>query len=118
MVSRRERSALIKKFKQEQKVERRRYKSMVRLEWEEDIAERKENLSQEGEVVGSSSTSSDHQHPADPDTMAEAYEDYLFDRMMLYDWDAAHLLVHFRASLRVVPEQDLRDETSASSSLR
>ncbi len=93
MVSRRERSALIKKFKQEQKVERRRYKSMVRLEWEEEIAkgiaEGKENLPQEGDVVGSSSASSNRQHPVDPETMVEAYEDYLFDRVMRHDGDSS-----------------------------
>jgi hypothetical protein len=115
MVSRRERAALIKKFRKEQKMERRRYKSMVKLEWEEEMVEEKENLPKEGDVVGSSSVSSGLHRPIDPETMAEAYEDYLFDKMMRHDGDAAHLLVHFRASLRVVPELDLRDEARSSS---
>jgi hypothetical protein len=50
--------------------------------------------------------------------MLEAYEDYLFDRMMRHDGDAAHLLVHFRASLRVVPDLDSRNEEQASSAQR
>ena len=88
---------------------------MVKLEWEEEMAEEKENLPKEGDVVGSSSVSSGLHRPIDPETMAEAYEDYLFDKMMRHDGDAAHLLVHFRASLRVVPELDLRDEARSSS---
>jgi hypothetical protein len=114
MVSRRERTALLKKFKHEQKAERRRFKSMVKLEWEEDMAAGKENFLKEEDGVGSSSASPDLR-PVDSETMAEAYEDYLFDQMMRHDGDAAHLLVHFRASLRVVPDLDFRNEEHASS---
>ncbi len=77
---------------------------MVKEMWDNEIAEEKENCSQKGDSAGSSVSSSGLRYPIDPDTMTEAYEDYMFDHMMRYDGDAAHLLVHFRASLRVVPE--------------
>jgi hypothetical protein len=114
MISRRERTALLKMFRHEQKMERRRYKSLVKREWEEEIAEEKENFPKEGDGVGSSSVSSVFR-PVDPEMLAEAREDYLFDKMVRHDGDAAHLLVHFRASLRVVSELDLRNEGDAFS---
>jgi hypothetical protein len=110
-VSRRERNLLLKKFRQEQKQERRRYKLLVKQMWEDEIAEEKENFSKAGDLVGSSSSSS----VFDPETIAEAYENYLFDKMMRHDGDAAHLLVHFRASLKVVPPSGSQDEALVSS---
>ena len=89
LVSRWERSNLLSKFKREQRLDRQRFKLEVSRQWDAEMAENKEN--QKTEV--------------DPETEAEAYEDYLFDRLMRYDGDAAFLLVDFRSSLRVVPEQ-------------
>jgi hypothetical protein len=117
MVSRRERAGLLKKFKQEQKAERRKFKSMIKLEWEEEMAAGKENLPKEGDAAGSSSSSSDLRQVGS-ETIAEAYEDYLFDKMMRHDGDAAHLLVHFRASLRVASNLDSRNGELASSQRR
>ena len=110
-VSRRERNLLLKKFRQEQKQERRRYKLLVKQMWEDEIAEEKENFSKAGDLGGSSSSSS----VFDPETIAEAYENYLFDKMMHHDGDAAHLLAHFRASLKVVPPSGSQDEALVSS---
>jgi hypothetical protein len=69
-----------------------------------EIADGKENKQQQDDTVGESSSA---QPPIDPEIEAEAYENYSFDRMIVYDdGDAAHLLVDFRASLQVVPDED------------
>jgi hypothetical protein len=68
--------------------------------WEADIADDKENRpSREEEKRGEPLVT----RPVDPEVEAEAFEDYLFDRMMVYDDDSAFQLVRFRLSLRVVP---------------
>jgi hypothetical protein len=88
-VSRWERSNLLAKFQREQRLDRKRFKLEVSQQWDEDLADDKENQTKE----------------VDPETEAEAYENYLFDRLMTYDGDAAFRLLDFRSSLRVVPEQ-------------
>ncbi len=69
--------------------------------WEADIADDKENCSSQEEGKRGESLGTE---PVDPEVEAEAFEDYLFDRMMTYDGDSAFQLVRFRLSLRVVPE--------------
>jgi hypothetical protein len=99
-VTRRERSELLKKFRKEQKLDRRHFKLEVRETWEAEIAAEKENYFHENDPREDSSLP---RFPVNPEDAAQAYEDYLFERMMRYDSDAAHLLVDFRASLQVVP---------------
>ena len=89
LVSRWERSVLLAKFKKEQRLARKRFKLTVRGTWSVDLAEDKENDTKE----------------VDPEVEAEAFEDYLFDRLMTHDGDAAFQLVTFRSTLRVVPDQ-------------
>jgi hypothetical protein len=91
-VSRQERAVLLKMFKKEQRLSRKRYRASVRGMWEADLAEDKENRQTKEEEKG-----------VDPEEEAEAFENYLFDRMMAYDGDSAFQLVRFRLSLRVVP---------------
>ncbi len=43
--------------------------------------------------------------PVKREVAEEAFENYLFERMVMHDGDAAHLLVHFRASMTAVPER-------------
>ncbi len=87
LVSRWERSTLLSKFKKEQRLDRKRFKREVSQQWDEEMAIDKENQTKEVE----------------PETEAEAYEDYLFDRLMTFDGNAAFRLLEFRSSLRVVP---------------
>ncbi len=103
-VTRRERSELLKKFRKEQKLDRRRFKLEVRETWEAEIAAEKENYLHEQDPREDSSL---QRFPVNPEDEAQAYEDYLFERMRRYDSDAAHLLVDFRESLQVVPHDFL-----------
>ncbi len=57
-----------------------------------EIADEKENGS---EAAGD----------VDPEDEAEAWENYLFDRMMRYDGDSASQLVAFRDTLHIMPER-------------
>ncbi len=50
-VSRKERAGLLKKFRQEQKMERRRHKLKVRATWETEIADGKENQTKQGDAT-------------------------------------------------------------------
>ncbi len=110
-VSRRERRIiLVKKFRNEQRLDRRRYRLKVRAMWDTEIADGKENRQLQDDTAGESSST---QLPVDPEIEAEAYENYSFDRMMAYDEDAAHLLVAFRESLQVVPDEDPRHTADA-----
>ena len=102
LVSRLERAALLRKFKSEQRVCRRRYRASVRGMWDADIADEKENRPLQDEERGVEALTP---RPFDPEESEEAFENFLFDRMMVYDGDAAFQLVRFRASLRVVPER-------------
>ncbi len=49
-----------------------------------------------------------------PEDEAEAYDNYLFDRMRQYDEDSAHLLLDFRSSLHVVPSTSTHLEEDPS----
>jgi hypothetical protein len=102
LVSRQERAALLTKFKREQRVCRRRYRASVRGMWDADIADDKENRPSQDEERGVEALTT---RPVDPEESEEAFENYLFDRMMVFDGDAAFQLVRFRSSLRVVPER-------------
>ncbi len=95
-VSRRERLSLIKKFKREQRYCRRVYRRSVKMTWEAEIADNKEN-EDEG-LIGLPRPS------VDPEVVAEAFENYCFDRMEKFDEDAAFQLARFCSSLRVIPE--------------
>jgi hypothetical protein len=97
-VSRRERAALVKLFRKERRVSRRRYQLSVRTDWEAEIADDKENEHEEGKA-------SLPTPPIDPEDEAEAFENYLFDRLAAYDADSACQLAQFRSSLRIVPER-------------
>jgi hypothetical protein len=97
-VSRRERAVLLKMFRKEQRVPRRRYQVSVRSSWDAEIADDKENVKEEGQDVLPTP-------PIDPEDEAEAFENYLFDRMTAYDADSACQLAQFRSSLRIVPER-------------
>ncbi len=68
--------------------------------WEADIAEDKENRPSQEEGKEGEPTLT---QPVDPEVEAEAFENFLFDRMLVYDGDAAFQLVRFRQSLRVMP---------------
>jgi hypothetical protein len=81
--------------------------------WEEELANEKNRLEDDKENEQASSS----EVPIDPEVEEEAFENYLFDRMMRHDGDAAHLLVHFRASLTVVPDT-LSGERTDDPSLR
>jgi hypothetical protein len=107
-VTRRGESILLKKFRAEQKSERRRFKLEVRATWDAEMAENKENYLHEGGY--SKEDSLLPRFPVDPEDAAEAYENYLFDRLQRYDRDAADLLVDFRSSLWVVPSWNSQEE--------
>ncbi len=92
-VSRQERQTLMKKFKREQRFCRRVYRRSVRMTWDAEIADDKEN---EDVVQGAPP-----RQPADPEVVAEAFENYLFERMERFDEDAASQLARFRSTLRV-----------------
>ncbi len=99
-VSRHERAVLLKMFKKEQRLARKQYRASLRGIWEADIADNKENcLSQEEGERGETILL----QPFDQEVETEAFENFLFDRMMIYDGDAAFMLVRFRESLRVIP---------------
>jgi hypothetical protein len=95
-VSRKERAVLMKTFRLEQRMDRRRNKLKVRAMWEAETADGKENLLPQEDAMRSSS--------GDTITLD------LFERIMRYDGDAADRLVHFRASLELVPERDSPNE--------
>ncbi len=99
-VTRRERSELLKKFRKEQKLDRRRFKLEVTATWDAEMAADKDNYLHEQDPRDDSSLL---RFPVNPEDEAEAYENYLFDRMMVYDRDSADLLFDFRSSLQVVP---------------
>jgi hypothetical protein len=91
-VSRRERATLLKEFQRNQRLARKKYKSSIRALWDAELADDKGNASgTTGEEI-------------DSEVEAEAYEDYLFTKMMRYDSDTAFQLVEFRNILRIVPE--------------
>ena len=97
----------MKRFRAEQKLERRRVKLEVKATWDAEMAENKENYLHEDD------TKEDSLHPrfpVDPEDAAEAYENYLFDRMQRHDRDAADLLQDFRSSLRVIPSWNDEEE--------
>jgi hypothetical protein len=98
-VTRRERSELLKKFRKEQKLDRRRFKLEVRADWDAEMATDKENYLHEQDPRDSSLP----RFPVNLEDEAEAYENYLFDRMTRYDRDSADLLSDFRSFLRVDP---------------
>jgi hypothetical protein len=81
-VSRHERATLLIDFKRCQRMARRRYRGSLQALWDAEIADEKENGSEAVEDV-------------DPEDEAEAWENYLFDRMMRYDEDSASQLVAF-----------------------
>jgi hypothetical protein len=93
-VSRKERAVLLRLFKKEQRFKRKQYRASVRPQWNVEIDDAKENA--QGKEACLSPT-------RDPETVAEAFEDYLFDRMSAYDEDAALQLADFRSTLRIVP---------------
>jgi hypothetical protein len=64
------------------------------------MADEKENRPSGEEVKGGEDLIV---RPIDPEDEAEAFENYLFDRMLNFDGDSAFQLVRFRLSLRVVP---------------
>jgi hypothetical protein len=91
-VTRRERATLLKEFQRNQRLSRKHYKSTIRALWDTELADDKENeLFASGEEI-------------DSEFEAEAYEDYLFIKMMRYDGDTAFQLVEFRTTLRIIPE--------------
>jgi hypothetical protein len=71
-VSRNERAYLLKKFKLEQRLDRRRNKIKVRAMWNAEIADGKENLLSQADAMEASS-----QVPIDPEVESEAYENSL-----------------------------------------
>jgi hypothetical protein len=89
-VSRRERATLLQAFKRDQRLARKQYKSSIRSLWDAELSEDIDSGVTEEEV--------------DSEVEAEAYEDYLFTKMMRYDGDSAFQLVEFRNSLRIIPE--------------
>jgi hypothetical protein len=95
-VSRRERGVLLKIFRKEQRMNRKQYRASLRSKWDVEVADDKENAQGKEQETTS---------PVDPEVEAEAFENYLFDRMATYDEDSAHQLAHFWSSLRIVPEQ-------------
>jgi hypothetical protein len=98
-VTRRERSELLRKFRKEQRLDRRRHKLKVRETWNAEMVADKENYLH---ALDPREDSQLPRFPVNPEDEAEAYENYLFDNMMLYDKDSADLLFDFRSSLQVV----------------
>jgi hypothetical protein len=92
-VSRRERSTLLQEFQRNQRWARKQYKASIRALWDAELAEDPDN--------GSDTPGED----LDSEVEAEAFEDYLFTKMMRYDGDSAFQLVEFRNTLRIVPER-------------
>ena len=79
-VSRHERAVLLRMFKKEQRLSRKQYRGRVRGMWEADVAEDKENRpSQEEGKRGEPIIT----QPVDPEVEEEAFEDFLFDRMLV-----------------------------------
>jgi hypothetical protein len=91
-VSRRERATLLQEFRRGQRLARKQYKSGIRSLWDAELSEDKVNNPDVTE------------EEVDSEVEAEAYEDYLFTKMMRYDGDSAFQLVEFRNSLRIMPE--------------
>ena len=107
-VTRRERTALLQRFRVEQKFERRRVRLEVKATWDAEVAEDKENYRHEGDDAKEGSLLP--RFPVDPEDAAEAYENYLFDSMLRHDRDASDLLLDFRSSLRVIPSWNVEEE--------
>ncbi len=78
-------------------MDRRQFKLKVRATWEEEINEEKENYLHELDPREDSLLP---RFPVSPEDEAEAYENYLFDRMRQYDEDSANMLFDFRSSPR------------------
>jgi hypothetical protein len=106
-VTRRERTELLKKFRAEQKLDRRRFKMEVKETWEAEMADNKENFLH---AEDSKDDLTLPRFPVDAEDAAEAYENYFFDRLLQYDRDSADLLAAFRSSLHVVPSWNTQQE--------
>jgi hypothetical protein len=74
-VSRRERATLLREFQRGQRIARKLYKANIRALWDAELADDKEN--------GGSAPGED----VESEVEAEAFEDYLFAKMMRYDGD-------------------------------
>jgi hypothetical protein len=106
-VTRRERAELLKKFRAEQKLDRRRFKLEVKETWEAEMATNKENFLH---AEDSKEDLTLPRFPVNAEDAAEAYENYLFDRLLQYDRDSADLLDAFRSSLHVIPSWNTQQE--------
>jgi hypothetical protein len=85
-VSRRERAILLKEFQRNQRLARKTYKSTIRALWDAELADDKAHgLGTTGEEI-------------DSEVEAEAYEDYLFTKMMRYDNDTPDCARELRGS--------------------
>ena len=91
-VTRRERALLMNTFRREQRLARRAYLLHLQITFDSEIAEGR--ASREDLVL----------FPTEGECIAEAWENYLFEHIMQFDEDQAHLLVSFRSSLEVEPQ--------------
>ncbi len=90
-VTRRERTLLMTTFCREQRLARKTYLRHLRATFNAEVEEGRDHRN--SFVVF---------FPTEAECLAEAWENYLFDHIMQYDEDQAHLLVSFRQSLRLI----------------
>ncbi len=94
VVARSERTAILKLFKKERRLARRIFRNGVQVSWDKDVAEyieQKENRFAQDF------------YPSVEEVEAEAFENYMFDKMCDFDQEYAEKLNDFRGSLRVAP---------------
>jgi len=90
-VTRRERAILMVIFRREQRFARQAYVHQLRTNFKAEVADGREHRS----TVF---------FPTEEECLAEAWENYLFDYLIQYDEDQAHLLVSFRSTMAVQPQ--------------
>jgi hypothetical protein len=93
-VTRSERTNLLKLFRKERKVARRIFRNCAQVSWDKDIAEH---------LASKENRPAEEFYPSYAEVEAEAFENYMFDKMCSFDQEYAEKLVEFRKSLRVAP---------------
>jgi hypothetical protein len=83
---------LMATFRREQRLARRAYLLHLQITFDSEIAE------------GRASREDLTFFPTESECLAEAWENYLFDHIMQFDEDQAHVLVSFRSSLTIEPQ--------------
>jgi hypothetical protein len=83
---------LMATFRREQRLARRAYLLHLQITFDSEIAEGRASCD---ELVF---------FPTESECIAEAWENYLFEHIMQFDEDQAHLLVSFRSSLTIEPQ--------------